>query len=162
MMNKKLVGATLVGLMTVGFASQVFAEKLIDGNEGQNSAEIPVTGNLGAIDNTDPGAEHPEGDDKWINVTVPTATIFYAETTPGDAPEKLSSPDYKIRNKSGRPVKVLLTNYELEDGDANAALTELNILNKTTQVTTPLAAAGASLVSNEELEFTYSFIKKNC
>jgi hypothetical protein len=153
MMNKKLVGTALVGLMTVGFAAQVSAAtQVIDGNEGQNSAEVPVKGNLGAIDNTDPGAEHPEGDDKWINVTLPTATIFYAETTPGDAPEKLSSPNYEIQNNSGRPVKVSITNYDLKEGFANKALTELNIYNKTTKIATPLATEGASVVT-EETEF---------
>lgn len=154
MMNKKLVGTALVGLMTVGFAAQVSANtQTIDGNDGKNSAEVPVKGNLGAIDNTDPGAEHPEGDDKWINVTVPTATIFYAETTPGDAPEVLSSPNYKITNNSGRPVKVMVTDYVLNEGPANAALTELNILNTDTEIAIPLAKAGASVVTGSELEF---------
>lgn len=150
MINKKLVGMTLVGLMTVGFAAQVSATTQdVNGNDGQNSAEVPVKGNLGEIDNTDPGSEHPEGDDKWINVTLPTATIFYAETTPGDAPEKLSSPNYEIQNNSGRPVKVSITDYVLKDGPANKALTELNIFNKTTKVATPLAVEGASAITTE-------------
>ena len=155
MMNKKIVGTALVGLMTVGFAAQVSANtQTINGNDGKNSAEVPVTGNLGAIDNTDPDSEHPEGDDKWINVTVPTATIFYAETTPGDDPEVLSSPNYKILNNSGRPVRVSVTDYVLHASQATEALTELNILNKDTGKETPLAVAGESVVANKDLEFT--------
>lgn len=154
MMNKKLVGTALVGLMTVGFAAQVSATtQTIDGNNGENSATVPVKGNLGAINNTDPGAEHPEGDDKWINVTVPTATIFHAETTPGDAPEELSSPNYEIQNNSGRPVKVLVTDYVLHASQATDALTALNIINKDTGKETPLAVEGKSVVASQAIEF---------
>lgn len=79
-MKKKVIAGLLLSSCVLGVAMPAFAQ---DGTEadlqedysGVDSVDIEVNGTLGA-DNTDPGATIPEGDDNWINVTVPTKTIF--------------------------------------------------------------------------------------
>ncbi|MFY1067614.1 hypothetical protein [Enterococcus sp. AD013-P3] len=70
---------------------------------GENSGEITINGTLG-IDNTDEDAPIVEGDDAWINVTLPTETIFYSASPNAGAP--ITSPEYTITNNSGRPVDI--------------------------------------------------------
>ncbi|WP_303754636.1 hypothetical protein [Enterococcus sp. S86.2] len=111
-MKKKVIAGLLLSSCVLGAAMPAFAQ---DGTEadlqknysGQNSVEIEVNGTLGA-DNKDPNATIPEGDDNWINVTVPTKTIFYNTA----ADPVIKSPDYKITNNSGRPVSVSLEKFE--------------------------------------------------
>jgi hypothetical protein len=128
MLNKKAVAASvLVGMMTMGMSSQVFAaegdNQTISGKDGQTSAEITARGNLGEIDPTDPDAPLPEGDERWIKVTLPTAVVFESEDQ-----ETITSPkNYQIKNESGRPVKVDVASYNITGGGGVSALTELNI-----------------------------------
>lgn len=143
MINKKLVGTALVGLMTVGFAGQVSANQTIDGANGQTEGKVKVTGNLGAMDNTDPGEVLPDGDDKWINVSLPTAVVFGSSDK-----ETIISPNYTITNNSGRPVKVDVQKYEIKDGTGIEALQKLEL----GKVNNPeekiiLAENGASLIT---------------
>lgn len=145
MMNKKLVGTALVGLMTVGFAAQVSAAQTIDGREGDTEGKINVTGNLGEIDNTDPGEVIPDGDDKWINVTLPTAVVFGTTDK-----TNITSVDYVMTNNSGRPVDVSVKEYKLKDGEGIPALQELNLVKKVDGKTVALAADGASLITGTE------------
>lgn len=70
---------------------------------GEGTGDIPVNGTLG-MDNTDPTAPIVEGEDSWINVSLPTETIFYSTNTKQDAP--ITSPKYTITNNSGRPVDI--------------------------------------------------------
>lgn len=51
----------------------------------------------------------PETDVDWINVTVPTDTIFYSNG--GDT--VIKAPKYDIVNNSGRPVKTVLKVFPL-------------------------------------------------
>lgn len=108
---KKLLAILLTAGIALGAAPLTFAA---DGTEsgsqqtinGESTADIEVNGTLGA-DNTDPDAQIPEGDVKWINVTVPTKTIFY--NTADDS--AIKAPTYSIVNNSGRPVTVTANGF---------------------------------------------------
>ncbi|MEG2254429.1 MAG: hypothetical protein RSC33_03795 [Vagococcus sp.] len=148
MMNKKLVGTTLVGLMALGFAGQAFAAQTNNGDgtsnvNGENKGEMKVRGSLGKENNTDPDAPIEEGSDKWINVTFPTATIFNS-----DDAETITSPSYTITNNSARDVQVDVAEYVLDGGDGVAALKELNLENN--QGIIKLAENGATAISGNE------------
>lgn len=80
---------------------------------GEESGEIPINGTLG-MDNTDEEAKIVEGEDSWINVTLPTETIFYSTNTKANAPIK--SPDYTITNNSGRPVDIKFSKLTKDTG----------------------------------------------
>lgn len=124
MINKKLVGTTLVGLLTVGFAGQALAAD--QHITGKTNAEVEVRGNLGDTDNENPDTPLPEESDEWINVSLPTAVVF--NEGPSDS---IVSPSYKIKNNSGRHVKVDVKEYNIDRTKSNAAavtaLEELNI-----------------------------------
>lgn len=125
MINKKLVGTTLVGLMALGFATQVkaYEETEVDGLEGKTSHEMDVQGLLGDPTNTDPETPLPEEDDRWINVVLPTKVLF--ETNSSGTIETIV--DYKIQNNSGRGVNVSVDEYRFDDKTSIDALTSLNI-----------------------------------
>ncbi|UYT09865.1 hypothetical protein [Lactococcus garvieae] len=128
MLSKKTVAASvLAGIMTLGMSSQVFAaegdNQTISGKDGQSTAEITTRGNLGAIDPTDPEETLPEGDERWIKVTLPTSVVFESE----DQATITSPKNYQIKNESGRPVKVDVASYNITGGGGVPALKELNI-----------------------------------
>lgn len=148
MMNKKLVGTTLVGLMALGFAGQAFAAQTDNGDgtsnvQSENTGKMKVRGSLGKEDNTDPDAPIEEGSDKWINVTFPTATIFNSDDS-----ETITSPTYTMKNNSAREVQVDVAEYVLDGGDGVAALKELNLKNN--QGVIKLAADGATAITGNE------------
>jgi hypothetical protein len=103
---------------------------------------------LGA-DNTDPGATIPEGDKDWINVTLPTETIFYNKATD----ENIQSPTYTITNNSGRPVKVSANGFTgtatglPADFDLNLTVTG----NKVVTASTALVKQGKLQAPTNEL-----------
>ncbi|HCQ8747204.1 hypothetical protein [Enterococcus entomosocium] len=130
MLNKKIMtSAVLLGMMTVGFAGQAFADEgdteTVEGTKGENSVEVKTRGNLGEIDPTDPETPLPEGDDRWIKVTLPTAVVFESDSS--DETKITSPKNYEIKNESARPVKVDVTKYVINGGDGIGALAELNI-----------------------------------
>lgn len=128
-MKKKVIAGLLLSSCVLGVAMPAFAQ---DGTEadlqedysGVDSVDIEVNGTLGA-DNTDPGATIPEGDNNWINVTVPTKTIFYNTA----ADPVIKSPDYKITNNSGRPVSVSLEKFENDATNTSLTLPSSYSLN---------------------------------
>lgn len=130
--------ATVFGIGLI--ANKTFADQTIQGT----SATVEVNGTLGA-DNTNPDSKIPEGDNNWINVTVPTSTIFYNTPTVST----VKSPQYSIINNSGRPVNVSTTSFTA-DG-ANVAPSDFNLIlkfvgtetNAATNATTNLVTAGA-------------------
>lgn len=129
MLNKKMMtSAVLLGMMTLGFEGSVFADEgdvqTIEGKE-KNTADVITRGNLGEIDPTDPETPLPEGDDRWIKVTLPTAVVF--ESDSNNAEKITSVSNYEIKNESGRPVKVDVAKYVINSGDGVSALDELNI-----------------------------------
>ncbi|MCH1722123.1 hypothetical protein [Lactococcus formosensis] len=77
---KNTVLLATISLIGLGLSGRVLAaegqNQIIDGSKGQNSADIITRGNLGEIDNTDPDTPLPDGDDRWINVTLPTEVVF--------------------------------------------------------------------------------------
>lgn len=81
-------------------------------------------GILGDTDSTNPDTPLPEGDDRWVKVTLPTAVVFESDKDKAT----ISSPkNYKIENESGRPIKVDVSTYEITGGNGVAALSTLNI-----------------------------------
>ena len=137
-LRSSLVVATVFGIGLI--ANKTFADQTIQGT----SATVEVNGTLGA-DNTNPDSKIPEGDNNWINVTVPTSTIFYNTPTVST----IKSPQYSIINNSGRPVNVSTTSFTA-DG-ANVAPSDFNLTlkvvgtetNAATNATTNLVTAGA-------------------
>ncbi|PFN47091.1 hypothetical protein [Bacillus thuringiensis] len=133
-MKKQVVSMALLGMMAVGGGTNAFAAEgdyqTINNGSGidiKTSAEIKAKGVIGEADNTDPGESLPEGDDKWINVTLPTDVVFNSDEN--NEHKTIVSPDnYKITNNSGRPVQVSLENFEgVKEG---TALQTLNLAPK--------------------------------
>lgn len=140
-MKKNLLSATvLLGVLGLGFSGQAFAADPVGYQtiDGKNTADITVKGNVGEIDNTDPETPLPDGDDRWINVTLPSEVIFGLKD---GAKDTITSGEYKITNNSGRPVKVDVTKYTL-GGDGAPAIKTLNITRKAGH-----AAGGAASTS---------------
>lgn len=156
---KKLLAILLTAGIALGAAPLTFAA---DGTEsgsqqtinGESTADIEVNGTLGA-DNTDPDAQIPEGDVKWINVTVPTKTIFY--NTAEDS--SIKAPTYSIVNNSGRPVTVTANGFTA-NGSNPTLPSDFNLKldvtgttgNAATTASTNLITAGSLVTSlNSEL-----------
>lgn len=132
MLKKKLVASGLVlSILSFGFANQVLAydgegeTQTIEGEKDTpTTGEVMTRGHLGEIDPTDPDTELPEGDDRWVKVTLPTTVIFYTEEK-----NTITSPEnYEIINESARPVKVDIENYEFAGG-SNVEIEPLTLLS---------------------------------
>ncbi|MGX1460783.1 hypothetical protein ACUXG3_005129 [Bacillus thuringiensis] len=54
---------------------------------------------------------YPEGDNKWIHVTLPTEVVFRSDEK-NDHKTIVSPTNYTITNKSGRPVQVSLQEFK--------------------------------------------------
>ncbi|MBS9336745.1 hypothetical protein [Fructobacillus papyrifericola] len=111
-------------------------------NDGTNNADVQVNGTLGG-DNTNTDSNIPEGSDKWINITLDTATIFY--NTSNDS--KILSPTYNITNNSGRPVNVSVNSFKQNDSTDISKVAELNLSVKRSDGTT----ASNKLIENGKL-----------
>lgn len=120
-----IMKTTKLGILAIAaigaglFGSTVLADdtQTIDGSQATTTpvtGDIQINGTLGA-DNTDPGANIPEGDDAWINVTIPTDTIFYNTSTD----PKIQSPEYTITNNSGRGVGIGIKSFGAKSGVTN-------------------------------------------
>lgn len=123
-----LATASILGMIGLGTCAPAFASQTIDGTNGETSGEIKTVGELGKPDTTDPNVDIPDGDDRWINVTLPTEVVFYNT----DGNDKItSSNNYEILNNSGRPVKVDLTSYRVVNTDQNErqSIKALNLVN---------------------------------
>ncbi|GAX46507.1 hypothetical protein [Pseudolactococcus reticulitermitis] len=138
---KKLLSTLLISTVVFGGVSAVSADQTIT---GETTADIAVKGTLGA-DNTDPDTTIPETDKEWINVTVPTETIFYNKKDVAT----IVSPEYSIVNNSGRPVKVSINSFSANStnptglpGDYN-----LNLLVTGPATGNPATTASTSLIS---------------
>ncbi|MCU5087597.1 hypothetical protein OCA23_30530 [Bacillus cereus] len=125
-LQKKFVSMALLGIMAVGGGANAFAaEGEYQTINGETEASITTKGVLGTADNTDSDEALPEGDDKWINVTLPTDVVFYSDEN--DEHKTIVSPDnYKIKNNSGRPVKVSLQGFT---GKEDTAINTLNLVS---------------------------------
>lgn len=162
MMNKKLLGTALVGLMVVGASGQVLAATVVNNPDGTQTVNgkgtpegedvtgvMPVRGNLGEADNTDPEAPIDENSNDWINVTFPTAAIFAA-----DKDGNIESGTYKMKNNSGRGVDISVLGYEIDEEksapEALAALTELKLVASDDRGDIILAQNGASVITGPD------------
>ncbi|WP_159722831.1 hypothetical protein [Enterococcus sp. CSURQ0835] len=102
-MKKWIAGLTIsVGIL--GFSTNVLAAEI----NGESTGSIPVQGTLGA-DNTDENGGIDEGNEDWVNVTVPSKTLFYS--SPGE--DVIKAPTYSIINNSGRPVTIQANGFTL-------------------------------------------------
>ncbi|HDR4874870.1 TPA: hypothetical protein QCR24_005824 [Bacillus cereus] len=125
--QKKLVSIVLLGMMAMGGGVNTFAaEGEYQTIEGQTEANITAKGVIGEADNTDPGEAIPEGDNKWINVTLPTDVVFFSDEKT-EHKTIVSPENYKIINNSGRPVKVFLKGFT---GKEDTAVKTLNLVSK--------------------------------
>lgn len=91
---------------------------------GEGSGDIPVNGTLGA-DNTKEDAPILEGEDSWINVSLPTSTIFYSAGT--ESGTEIKSPKYTITNNSGRPVDIYFNQLAENVTDTTGINYDLNL-----------------------------------
>lgn len=129
---KKWMTIIVLVLGTFGLASGASATETDNGDgtklvDGAGSTKVPVNGTLGA-DNTDPNSGIEEGNTDWVNVVVPSKTIFYSVA--GSATVK--SPTYTITNKSGRPVTVTADSFASTAAGSISAVSSLNVnLNAT-------------------------------
>ncbi|HDR5277925.1 TPA: hypothetical protein QCS28_005276 [Bacillus thuringiensis] len=125
--QKKLASIVLLGMMAMGGGVNTFAaEGEYQTIEGQTEANITAKGVIGEADNTDPGEAIPEGDNKWINVTLPTDVVFFSDEKT-EHKTIVSPENYKIINNSGRPVKVFLKGFT---GKEDTAVKTLNLVSK--------------------------------
>ncbi|MBJ7967834.1 hypothetical protein [Bacillus cereus] len=125
--QKKLASIVLLGMMAMGGGVNTFAaEGEYQTIKGQTEANITAKGVIGEADNTDPGEAIPEGDNKWINVTLPTDVVFFSDEKT-EHKTIISPENYKIINNSGRPVKVFLKGFT---GKEDTAVKTLNLVSK--------------------------------
>lgn len=135
---KKLLATLFITTTVFAGVQAISADQTLD---GKTAGDVTVNGTLGA-DNTDPGTSIPETSHDWINVTIPTDTIFYNTASKS----AIQSPTYKIINHSGRPVKVSTTGFT--PGATNGTLpTDFDLtLNVTGTTANPATTASTELV----------------
>lgn len=141
---KKWITSVALILGTFGLALSVSAAETDNGDgtkivNGEAGTSIPVNGTLGA-DNTDPDGGIDEGNTDWVNVTVPSKTLFYS--MPGTGTVK--SPTYTIKNNSGRPVTVTASSFAstVTGGD----ISKVNSLN--VNLTSSLNSASVPVITS--------------
>lgn len=124
---KKWIASLTISAGILGFSTTALAAEI----NGESTGSIPVQGTLGA-DNTDENGGIDEGNEDWVNVTVPSKTLFYS--SPGE--DVIKAPTYSIINNSGRPVTIQANGFTL-----NGA----NGINQDTNLAVKLdATAGSS------------------
>lgn len=106
---------------------------------GESEATVPVQGTLG-VDNTDPDSPIDEGDDAWINVTVPTQTYFYSAGKTANS--KITSPKYTITNNSARPVNVSLNGLTEAESPVQSGGKKISTTTEQNNVVVNLNATG--------------------
>ena len=135
---KKTVGffaAAVLGTMMMSMP--VSADQTINnGATGSttDTADMTVTGIVGAMANTDPNENIPDGDARWINVTLPTSALF--NSNPATSNATLMAPDYAIKNNSGRPVRVALNDVKNNSQTTIKAVKNVTLEGKTHGKTT--------------------------
>lgn len=137
-MKKNVVAPMIVAGIVFGTGQAVFADEQVptgyktlnnaDGDQYDSTkgVEIPVKGTLGKLDNTDPEENIPEGDDRWLKVTIPTSVAF--NTDPEKENKEIMAYNYTIKNLSARPINVNLSTFT---GSEEPALTKLSFTPKT-------------------------------
>jgi len=114
---------------------------LVDG--GEPEAEVIVNANIGNRDNTIYNPDLPVGDERWINVTLPTL-VFFQSDFDGDL-EDIVSPTYYIRNNSYMGIAITVDNFvNTSNAESMDYIAELNIFDR--------AAGGLSVQLMEDGE----------
>lgn len=138
-MKKSLLLPILgVAVATVtGGALTTYADQTI--SDGTTTGTVPINGTLG-MDNKDETSTIVEGSDQWINVTIPTTTIFY--NTAGSS--TIEAPKYTVTNNSGRPVDVTVSGISQTNSVDISSIATLNVTftRDSTTATTPLITTG--------------------
>lgn len=144
-MKKKVFATLLLAGMVLGTGQAAFAEEATnyetyDNQDGslneqlKDGLPIPVQGTLGDIDNTNPDANLPEGDARWLNVTIPTVVFFNLKV--GDN-KKIDSEEYTVTNNSARAINMTLANFSNNDGKKIEAIEKLSLI--------PLSGSGTDI-----------------
>lgn len=143
-MKKKILVTSLVGMVLFGGSYTVYGVEgdyqTIDNSSGidvQTEASVPTNGILGRLDNTDPELPIPEGDDKWINVTLPTEVVFNSDAETEHT--EIESPIYDLKNNSGRPVAVSVTAFDTIGEQTSSALKVLQLTSMSTEGEVPFS-----------------------
>ena len=100
-----LVVALLFSILTIPANAAVHI--LGSDPDFDGTGQIRVNSFLGEFDSTQPG--EPPIDEWWINVTIPTTTVFFSNQTGN--PEWLESPVYRITNHSYMGVYVHVVDF---------------------------------------------------
>lgn len=152
-MKKWMTGIILV-LGTFGLALGASAAETDNGDgtklvDGAGTTSIPVNGTLGA-DNKKPDAGIDEGNTDWVNVTVPSKTLFYSVA----GSTTVQSPNYTVTNNSGRPVTVTADSFATTAAGSLSDVSSLNVsLNatvgtgSTATATVPVITSGAANIA---------------
>ena len=131
-MKKSLKILLAAALLVMGLVpTVVLAEEqtinLVDG--GEPEAEVIVNANIGNRDNTIYNPDLPVGDERWINVTLPTI-VFFQSDFDGDL-EDIVSPVYYIRNNSYMGIAITVDNFvNTSNAGSMAYIAELNIFDR--------------------------------
>ncbi|MBS7576787.1 MULTISPECIES: hypothetical protein [unclassified Enterococcus] len=144
---KKLLLSMILFAGILGLSATSSATEVDNGDgtktvDGTGSTSIPVTGTLGA-DNTKEDGGIPEGSTQWVNVVVPSKTIFYS--LPGAT--TIQSPTYTVKNQSGRPVTVDIASFNAVDETAISG-TNLSVSLNATGATESSVTASTSVISS--------------
>ncbi|PCS10714.1 hypothetical protein RU88_GL000532 [Lactococcus raffinolactis] len=137
---KKILSTLMISMTVLMGVQAVSADQTVD---GKSTGDIPVKGTLGA-DNTDPGTSIPETDPAWINVSIPTDTIFYNTAAKKD----INAPTYSIVNNSGRPVKVTADSFTSDSNNAGMPTDFKLNLDVTGTTGNPAKSASTELIKN--------------
>ena len=109
------------------------------------TGEIQVNSFLGEFDSTMPG--EPPMDEWWINIAIPTATIFYSNQNGN--PEQLESPSYTITNYSYMGIYIHVEDFVVVD---NVGLHLIDTLFVSGDNDIPVILAGSVATPTDPLQ----------
>ena len=114
---KKLIS---FGLLIFSLMGSLVGAQTTDIQSPDDSGDVEVRGVFG-FDNTDPNSPEPTDPDQWINVTLPTAVLYWSDPLSNHQSiisntDAQNSPSYPIVNHSGRPVSVSVADYVGDTG----------------------------------------------
>ena len=89
---------------------------------GEPEADVVVNARLGRRDNTIANPDLPVGDERWINVTLPTVVIFHSNWDVDV--EELTSPTYQIANHSYMGLSIFIDDFRHLTNEASASYIE--------------------------------------
>ncbi|EPH95595.1 hypothetical protein D920_02325 [Enterococcus faecalis 13-SD-W-01] len=132
----KKISLAILSVLGVTMLSSVLVNAETIQIHGEESANVPVTGQIKKFDpeNPDEGEEeNPEiPDDQWIKVDIPSSVSFAASDASNGS---VISPTYTIKNRSAEGVKVSVDSFASRGTeDALFGGTALNLSSESTTV----------------------------